>query len=1001
MVGAAENRRTTCARVQHLNRLFLVLAFFGLATGAAKAQPSASRTADGGIKLELPAELQGAVALRLYREGEAQPFWAVDDIDNADAKLVKMARAPQISRCGKQGQQCWQIHLDQAHRGTIRVVATDVGGIRFEGQVLIGRQASPKVVQFQSSQTGALETLIRTSTYDPDGFEDISKVLLVIGTSKTEPVGDAFGVDMDERRLISGRFNQVFEAGQARLIRLDTGRSSFEGFSSLVRFYPDLRFGDGADKAKLYAWMVVEDKYLGTKATFEREFDSPGKSFASINAISLYRIGKNGEIRVRASIPDAPKSFSSAHIDTHSGSGTCTFVLASQTATVRQKDCVAPIAPKVVLSDDGAEISFQFPLPEKGAVSAQAFVVLNDGFRSDLSRSGPLDRKTPELPLSYVPDVRPAADYLRFAASHRTDKHLYDNSSVVLMRANMPLDRPEWMSTEQFKDIFPNPSERYTSYPYLVYPIDFDIWSYSRLISAHKPYVKSISFSVDTMTLNFTGLDNTEEDLNRMAAVNFDGKPDVTAPWMANFPFRQMMSAAREPYFDRLFRGLDQAVAHGADTIQLDGYPNGGVMVSLGGDFSPESMRKFTAWLQHHTTPEHRKSLGLPVDLANFNYHQWLIENGVKTRSEYMAKLNDLPATGLFRSFNWDVAVEAYRRIREHLNEISPKKYIPLTSNGAPDWFAPSAYAYNSVVVDGLSAEVHFFPREGLNSLNAIYAYQMAGAIGVQLAAVPKGEENFYFSRHLEEARGLLPSYIAESYAFGQRIMVPWSYWMKGTDRRFFDDPQYYQPYFKFIADHRDLFDGLERVVSTGIIVRYGTEHAKTQKIMRYLLERDVPFALIIADDKVYSRQLKRADVATIDDIVVVDPIYWYDHADQSVLVANQHKVDFDGFIAPVRSSDPNIYVVPWSRPDGSEQVIHLLNRDYDSSAHRVIPKAHVSLAIDATFLGSKCWKSKYYEPGTDSLDLRMEKEGSKWHIEVPRLSVWGIVKLSKSACNH
>ena len=77
---------------------------------------------------------------------------------------------------------------------------------------------------------------------------------------------------------------------------------------------------------------------------------------------------------------------------------------------------------------------------------------------------------------------------------------------------------------------------------------------------------------------------------------------------------------------------------------------------------------------------------GLPKDLNGFNYLHWLKNSkGIKTKNDYMEKLESIKTTKLFRDFNWSVAINTYNKIRNFLDLRTPKRYVPITSNGAPD----------------------------------------------------------------------------------------------------------------------------------------------------------------------------------------------------------------------------------------------------------------------------------------------------------------------------
>lgn len=907
---------------------------------------------------------------------------------------------------------CIEIDYGPSARGwyTIELTIPGQPNLRLTENLLIGYNLEPKLTHYHSEDSEGPYNDFQLSINDPDGFEDINKVFLILSDSTEQAEGIVVGVDLREHKFFEGLYSSKnFDIEFSEFDLLDDELSSYESFSSIVRFNPRINF-DAEPGKTYYVFVGFEERFTGVSTHFEDEFTVSDKIRPRIETVFLYLDPalKYIETIVNVNLPDTKENLSSLRIKLIGDTGgSCQLLydvragrgkIISNDSYSSSVDFESEVEfSEKVLNSNSLEVVVKAPFPDgDDKVRAQVQAVTINGKKSEASWSGPLVRENIRSP-GYQPIIETAQQYLSRAKILYPNRRMFKNSDIVIMRAYAPLSRPEFMSAKDFFERFSH--DLYTPYPYKHYPIDYDVWNYSRSILEQATWVPNVSFTIDTNTLNLTAFPiEPVYKLEDIAALDFNLEPNVIPPWMRGFPrFRELLSATRDAYLKRLYTGLDYGLSLGAHSIQLDGFPNGGMIVTMGGDFSEESMTGFALWLEKNLSKEERIKLELPEDLTGFNYLSWLKNvKGIKSKNEYMANIESLPTTRVFRDFHWSIAVETYHKIRAFLDLRKPKRHIPITSNGAPDWFAPAAFAYNSSVADALVAEVHFYPRSELKSVNSIYAYKMADALKVQLASVPKGEENDFFADNDDFARGILPAYIAESYAMGHRLMVPWAYWRKSTHERYYTDPAQFKGLFNFIDERRRIFDKFAPITTTAIVVRYTTMQPKTERIITELLEHDIPFTMFLADDNFYPRHLTEEMLDSVQRIILVDPINWYNETDQLMLMKYQHKIDTSDFLSPASTKNKDIYTVPWGRLNANEHVIHLLNRRFNSKTKSIEPQRNVNLVINSEYINPNNMKAFFFSPSNEIVELDIKSHDKNFTVHIPKLNTWGLLYLGE-----
>jgi len=649
-------------------------------------------------------------------------------------------------------------------------------------------------------------------------------------------------------------------------------------------------------------------------------------------------------------------------------------------------------------------------------------ISVKDHFLGEFSASHRLETKgatsIPRLVPKYEPH-RVRENCIGWLSAMKARRGSFPNSAVMLKRATLPRSRPEWMSEIEYSERFNHAG--YGPYAIKKFPVTHITWSYCGDYAGQKQLVPHVNAAISLGGLGYVPSKDKDFTLNELAALDFDLRPNVIPSWKVSFPAsREILSAVRPAYWALLEQRLQWVVANGVTSLQLDDYPSGGVCVTYGGDFSPECMRGFAAWLENNLSQRERSSYGLPADLTDFNYRDWLIEKeGIKSAREYDRVREKLRTTSLFRRYHWDVALSSWRRIRAILDKLSPDRYISLTSNGAPDWPAPEAYAYNSAIVDAMVAEIHLYPQRSRIDVSAINAFLMADGLGVRLGGVPKGEENSFFTA--VPVRDLRRVHVAEAYALGHQLMVPWGNWRKNVKRLFprwereygvcypedrdqsfsSEPPELLAPIYEFVVSHSYLFDGFEKYSNVGLVIRYRTPTIYTRFIVRELVRLHIQFSIVFADSSLHARTLDEGLARSFEHLIFAESVSFYEDA-VSAATIKSYLASRD-INAPIpraiwcSNEDCFITIMQKGTENGKEVVIHLVNRSYDSINQIVPMMDDIVLRIPHAIVGPMLELIDVVGFEEDEFSaLPIARCEGETIFRVKNLGIWGILRFAK-----
>lgn len=335
---------------------------------------------------------------------------------------------------------------------------------------------------------------------------------------------------------------------------------------------------------------------------------------------------------------------------------------------------------------------------------------------------------------------------------------------------------------------------------------------------------------------------------------------------------------------------------------------------------------------------------------------------------------------------------------------------IPITGNVGIE----SAYA------GPLLSEFDFFTFETgygkapqkLDAFASIYVLKMGEQLGKPTILMGHGVNHRYIAEN--KAMTLLRAWIARSYAFGGYFVVPEGVWLdqpvNGSDRLSLDRGEYL-PLYRFIKDHKALFDGHDEVAKVAILhdVRsldtesvFDRAFLKTQSY-RYaddLLKRGIPFSIIpVTSDADLDRAV--ASLGGRYDVLL---------APTQLRGALAQHAGNGGAVLYDSSAVPAAYAIT-ARQDGGRLhtslrrtadgrfTLHVMNLDYDVTGDAMRPSGKVEIRVPKQYLGKAvtqadvfAFDAKGQAPAGAPVSVAVRDDGADVVLTLEPVGLWSLV---------
>ena len=530
-----------------------------------------------------------------------------------------------------------------------------------------------------------------------------------------------------------------------------------------------------------------------------------------------------------------------------------------------------------------------------------------------------------------------------------------------------------------------------------------------RIRLAHQRGVRLFAVSIGFRTEFARMIDFTPQFMEATCR-NFAGEPFIV-PWLWDHKHKEQPAwwfCTNSPlYREYLYSRLRQVIASGADALHIDDYTGtAGAVTWLDACFCPSCMSGFREYLKRKLSQERLEELKLG-DLSKFDYHQYLIEQGI-TPEKYHTQRAQLPLATEVLDFQVKSATQFVAEFREKANEWKGS-HMPLAVNSSlvgPINLAITPY------VDYFCCEVDHQAGKRQVPLHPIYVYKLADGLDRPVTSTASGGD--WADVAANNLPGLVRTWIALSYAFGHNFMAPHRQWCytreKGT--HWYSGPvEEYAPLYRFARSNAEILDDFESIAKVAVVYDSHSQRqgkGQIEPICTALAELNVPFTIVVqGDDWLPGYNLREFDLAQYAAIVI--PQNLAPSADlEQVLSSPSVQKNFVRWKSPqdavaladrwIRlSPEKQLFVTVRRHLREKRLAVHLVNRQYDPARDAVTPVQNVVITLDRAILpgppaNSQLGTVRSFSEQSGSVEVRANAE----HVElnVPAVDLWTIVEL-------
>ena len=471
---------------------------------------------------------------------------------------------------------------------------------------------------------------------------------------------------------------------------------------------------------------------------------------------------------------------------------------------------------------------------------------------------------------------------------------------------------------------------------------------------------------------------------------------------------------------------LRRVMQAGADWLMIDSaIPTiGALNARYGGCFCVHCMAGFREYLARLNEADLRAQ-GID-DLASFDYREFLLGQGItdrQYRADILAFPPLIPLAQAFFDYQWHEIGGLFRQFKRYAQAFGDD--VPMSSNSPYYWaefmYAVDAHDFYTNEMEYQPPETEVFPTE------PVYTFKLADALHrlVAITGVPRAFEPC----RLRDRPGHIRLWIAQAYAFGHVFMVPdkmWTLRFPGEpDRWYYSKRGDYEALYHFVRDWHELFDGYESVASVAMIFsnkavrQYLGEQLrgghlggqnrtapKTDlvKASIALAQANLPYRLIVAGDEWVADDLMAADLSAYRAVVRFEPSHLTADQEAKLQTCGERLLTWtnaddllDKAGADIQvAGGENITVLPRHKPGMPDAplICHLLNSNYDPESDRYATLNDITLTIAKGMLGCAFSTGTLYSPDHAPLqvDCRVTESGTV--IDIPKLGMWGALKL-------
>jgi hypothetical protein len=531
---------------------------------------------------------------------------------------------------------------------------------------------------------------------------------------------------------------------------------------------------------------------------------------------------------------------------------------------------------------------------------------------------------------------------------------------------------------------------------------------------AHAQGVRLFTVSVGFLT-EFQGMIDFSEDFLDAAARNFSGEPFVV-PWLWDHKHKGQPAwwwCTNSPLYRQYLESrLRQRMPTRPDGLHIDDYRgSSGAVTWLSACFCRHCMAEFRKYLAEKVDPAELRQLGISA-LENFDYRQFLIDRGV-TAEQYKRERWRMPLADAFHDFHVTSNTKYVGEYRQQAEQIRGQPLTLSVNSGLDDAQALSI----APQLTYFSCEVSHDAASLAPATHPIYIYKLGEGLQRPIASTVAGQDWAYVAEHNKPC--LVRTWIALSYALGHNLMAPHRQWCyteeKGT--HWYEGPvDEYAFMYQFVRQQAALLDGYESVAPVAVVYDNAANRryqGRIEPICVELARRNVPYRVVVAGDKWLDYRLTAEQLAGYRAVITAPDNQWMDEAHKTLLDAVKSAGRLvvwpdEATLArlvpePVTVSGSDkvgsdkVLVFPRAVPGNAETpvVLHLLNQDYDGQGDVMRPPRRLTIRVRCDLFPERQFTTAtLHAPRQQPVRLDMRADTAHIEIDVPELSLWGLIEL-------
>jgi len=521
-----------------------------------------------------------------------------------------------------------------------------------------------------------------------------------------------------------------------------------------------------------------------------------------------------------------------------------------------------------------------------------------------------------------------------------------------------------------------------------------------RVAEAHRRgmrYCASVDFLVD-----FRGfIDFRPQTFLDAVCRDLDGNP-IRVPWLWDHQYKGHPAywwCTNNPDYRAYLRDqVERACLAPIDGLHIDDYSGTSACSAYcGGCFCPYCRAGFREYLEERFSVAQLREIGIER-IEDFDYRAFLRARGIAAE-HFRTQRAACPLGEVFQDFqNWRMK-QLVRETFEYAEKIRGRTLLRSVNSSAS---SPRTLLVASLI-DYFCGEMSHRASEAKVPLDPLFVFRLVEALQRRQTATASGRDWAWIKAH--EKPGLVRTWIAQAYAFGNTFMVPhrqWcftpelgTHWWEGK-------PEDFAYLYRFVRQHAPRLDGYVPLANTALVYS-NANFSEMRAAARELSQANIPYAVVLAGDENLPVRLRAEALAGYDYLIVgskplpngqqpvleqasAQVVRWEGLAQLPDAVRKQVLVRGSGQIRVSLRHKPFDPTAPL--------ICHLLNQNYDLQEDAVSP-VDVQVSLSPRLLDKAGFREALvYMPARAPVCVPIARAEGAVSFEVRQLGLWALVEL-------